>query len=330
MTDPLDTLRLTAAPVAPDPDFAARLRQRLVDALGAPPDDPATLPAISLRGGAMTDTTTDTTNRSVLVPYLAVEGAAAALDWYADVLGAIETTRYVDPADGRIGHAEVTIGGARLMISDAYPEIGVVSPRNHEGSSTAMRLTVVDVDHTFRRAVEEGATALREPADQGYGERAATILDPFGHRWMISQPIDAERTAVAEEERGVGGDGGSWTVTGRRPVEPGYLTLATEDLARARAFFGAVFDWEVEAGSQEGGGHVANTRFPFGFMEGATPSSGPVRLYLRVDDIDAYAARVEAAGGRVLSRQQYPSGGNAECTDDQGFRFDLFQPAPGY
>ena len=107
--------------------------------------------------------------------------------------------------------------------------------------------------------------------------------------------------------------------------------MRTGDLERARAFFGSLFDWQVEPGSQEGGGHIANTRFPMGFMQGEGPSEGgPVTLYFRVDDIEPYAARVEELGGQVLARNQYPSGGNAECVDDQGFRFDLFQPAPGY
>ncbi|HYI61223.1 MAG TPA: VOC family protein [Acidimicrobiales bacterium] len=326
MADPFDALRLPATPVAPDPAFTAALRRRLEAAL-APPPGPEAVPAIQLRGGDAVPPT-ETPVASPLVPYIAVHDAVAALDWYRDVLGAIETTRFTGD-DGRVGHAEVVIGGARLMLSDAYPEIGVRSPLDHEGSSVALHLEVADVDHTFRRAVEEGATSLREPADQGHGNRNATILDPFGHRWMISQPIDAARTAEAEVDRGAGGDGGDWKVTARRPVEPGYIVLRTGDLDRARSFFGALFAWEVEPGSLEGGGHVANTRFPMGFMEGEGDGP-PVTAYFRVDDIEAYAARVEELGGRVLSRATYPSGGNAECVDDQGLRFDLFRPAPGY
>jgi predicted enzyme related to lactoylglutathione lyase len=107
--------------------------------------------------------------------------------------------------------------------------------------------------------------------------------------------------------------------------------MRTGSLERARAFFGTLFAWEVEPGSQEGGGHIANTRFPMGFMTTADAEpTGPVTVYFRVDDIEPYAARVERLGGQVLSRATYPSGGNAECVDDQGFRFDLFQPAPGY
>ena len=333
MADPLDALRLPTAPVAPDPTFAAALRDRLVAALAPEPTDPDAVPAISLRGDT-TVTTTEPTTTHALTPYIAVSDAAAALDWYRDVLGAIETTRFVDPADGRVGHAEVVIGGARLMISDAYPEIGVVSPADQEGSSTSLHLEVVDVDHTYRLATDGGAQVLREPSDQFHGNRNAVIVDPWGHRWMLSQPIDAARAeAAADADPGDFGDVRSYAVTGRQPVEPGYITMRTGDLERARAFFGALFAWEIEPGSQTGGGHIANTRFPMGFMEGDVaddPSDPGITLYFRVDDIEPYATRVEELGGRVLSRADYPSGGNAECVDDQGFRFDLFQPAPGY
>lgn len=332
MADPFDALHLAPRPVSPDPGFAAALRARLVDALAPEPPDPDTVAPISLRGGDTVSTTDTTTTANALTPYIAVHDAAAALDWYRDVLGAVETTRFVGD-DGRIGHAEVVIGGARMMLSDAYPEIGVRSPRDHEGSSLALHLEVVDVDRTYERAVDAGATSQDPPADQGHGNRNATVLDPFGHRWMLSQPLDAARAAAAEAARGVGGDGSDWKVSGRQPVEPGYITMRTSDLTRATTFFGALFAWDVEAGSQEGGGHVANTHFPMGFMESdgdGDGGAGPVRVYFRVDDIEPYATRVTELGGQVLSRNQYPSGGNAECVDDQGFRFDLFQPAPGY
>jgi predicted enzyme related to lactoylglutathione lyase len=149
---------------------------------------------------------------------------------------------------------------------------------------------------------------------------------------MLSQPIDAGRTAVAARERGVGGDGSTWTVTGRAPVEPGYLAMRSSDLDRTRAFYGALFGWQIEAGNVPGGGHVENTTLPMGFAPPAAPPAdgGPVTVYFRVDDIERYAARVVELGGTVLSRATYASGGNATCADDQGFRFDLFQPGPGY
>jgi PhnB protein len=143
---------------------------------------------------------------TALTPYLTVQGAAAALDWYRDAFGAVEGFRVVGD-DGRVGHAEVTIGGARLMLSDEYPEIGVLSPASLGGASAAMHLGVADVDAAFERAVAAGATALQPPADQPHGSRHGTLVDPFGHRWMLSQELEAfdldtyrERTAGSEFE----------------------------------------------------------------------------------------------------------------------------------
>jgi uncharacterized glyoxalase superfamily protein PhnB/predicted enzyme related to lactoylglutathione lyase len=330
VADPLDALRLPATPVAPDPAFRDRLRARLEAAL-VPPVDPADLPAISLRPqeDAVSDTTTTTT--SPLAPYISVADAAAALDWYRDVLGALETTRFVGD-DGRVGHAEVVIGGSTLMLADEYPEIGVHGPLHYGGTSVSLSLEVADVDHTHRLAVEHGAESEREPSDQFHGNRNAIVRDPWGHRWMLTQPISTDRAeAAADADPGDFGDVREFAVSGRPPVEPGYLTMQTGDLERARAFFGALFSWQVEPGSLEGGGHIANTRFPMGFMatDDAAPG-GSVTIYFRVDDIESYATRVTELGGRVLDRHEYPSGGNAECVDDQGFRFDLFRPAPGY
>lgn len=263
-----------------------------------------------------------------LSAYLSIAGAEAAIDWYIDVFGAIETLRFAGD-DGRIGHAELTIGDARLMLADEYPEIDFVGPITRGGTTVTLHLELADVDHTHDRAVAAGAVSERGPADQGHGNRNATVVDPYGHRWMLSQTIDADRSAAAARERGIGGDGNAWKVTARQPVEPGYLVLHTDDLARAGAFYGALFGWVVGSGSVDGGGHVENTTFPLGF---APPGENALvtTVYFRVDDLEHYAAATVALGGRVLSRSEYPSGANAACEDDQGRRFDLWKPAPGY
>lgn len=324
-TDPFTALRLPTTPLAPRPAFVAALRQRLEAAL-APARAEAAPPRPDPEPQETTMSDTQIRTTSVLSPYLIVDGAAAAIDWYRQVLGAVETTRFVGD-DGRIGHAELVIGGARIMLADEYPEMDIVGPAARGGSSVSLHLEVVDVDHSHRLAVETGARSERPPADQGHGNRNATIFDPFGHRWMLSQAIDAERTAAAEAESGRGGDGSTWAVTGRTPVEPGYLVLRTADLERARTFYGEVFAWSVGGGSVEGGGHVENTRFPLGF---SPPADEATIVMFRVDDIEPYAHRIEERGGRVLERHQYPSGASAECVDDQGYRFDLWQAAPGY
>ena len=317
--DPFDDLRLPQVPLAVDPAFAARLRRLLEAALTAPPD-PET--DVTMTDPSTTTTAAATIGSTTLVPYLAVAGAPAAIDWYRDVFGAIETLRFVGD-DGRIGHAELTIGDAKIMLADEYPEIGVVGPTTLGNTSVALHLEVVDVDHTYGRAIEAGAVSLTEPGDQTHGNRNATITDPFGHRWMISQPIDADRieAAKATDTRNVG-----FTVTDRTPVEPGYLVLHSADIPRSTAFFGALFGWEALQGQH--GGHIANTKFPMGL---AGPVEGrSTTVYFRVDDIAPYAARVVELGGRVLQQTEYDSGGNAECEDDQGYRFDLWKPAPGY
>ncbi|MCU1358146.1 MAG: hypothetical protein JWM89_3564 [Acidimicrobiales bacterium] len=335
-TDPFMDLRLPAAPLAPRPAFAGELRARLEAALG--PNTPA--PAARHTTTEATMSTTDASNTDVpttdhpsatsaLTPYLAVDGAAAAIDWYRDVFGAIETLRFAGD-DGRIGHAELAIGTARVMLADEYPEIDVIGPTHRGGTTVSLHLEVVDVDYTYGRAVGAGAHADREPADQGHGNRNATITDPFGHRWMLSQPIDAARAQTAAAVAGQGGDGKDWTVTGRKPVEPAYLTLHTPDLGRARTFYGALFDWEITDGSVPGGGHIANTHFPMGLAPMNDEVGQGGTIYFRVDEIDSYAARVVELGGQVLSVEDHPSGGNAACTDDQGRRFDLFRPNPGY
>ena len=130
--------------------------------------------------------------RSTITPYICVHDARLAIEWYGDIFGAAVSYEPIIQDDGRVGHAEVTIGNATLMLSDEFPEIGVVSPRNHEGSSLALSVTVPDVDDTYTRATAAGATGLRPPEDQFYGERAATLLDPFGHRWMIGTPLETD------------------------------------------------------------------------------------------------------------------------------------------
>lgn len=95
-----------------------------------------------------------------------------------------------DPADGRIGHAELTIGGSVIMLADEYPDFGAVSPDALGGTAVTLHLSTGTVDDDVSRAVTAGATVLRAPTDQSFGERTALLLDPFGHRWMLAQKIE--------------------------------------------------------------------------------------------------------------------------------------------
>ncbi len=118
-------------------------------------------------------------------PYLTVKCAADAIEFYKKAFGAIETMRIGDPG-GKIGHAEIQIGEARLMLSDEYPEMNVLSPETIGGSPVVIHLYVEDVDAMAARAVEAGATVARPVADQFYGDRGGKFTDPFGHHWWIA------------------------------------------------------------------------------------------------------------------------------------------------
>jgi PhnB protein len=192
MTDPFEALRIPYEPRAPREEFARRLRARVVAALGL--DDGDSIPTITLpeRSPTMPATnvrTTPTATATEVTPYLTVADGAAALEWYADAFGAVEQFRVVGD-DGRLGHAEFTIGDARFMVSDEYPEIGVRSPGSLGGTAVALHLSVTAVDALFERAVAAGATSLRPPADQPHGARHGVLVDPYGHRWMLSQPLE--------------------------------------------------------------------------------------------------------------------------------------------
>jgi PhnB protein len=143
-----------------------------------------------------------------VTPYLCIdEGAADAIDFYGKVLGATERMRMGGP-DGRIGHAEVMIGESVIMLSDAYPEMGIVGPKALGGTPVTISVYVEDVDAAFERAVAAGATVARPLEDQFYGDRSGQFVDPFGHRWSIAShvedvsPEEMERRAAEMEPPG--------------------------------------------------------------------------------------------------------------------------------
>jgi PhnB protein len=120
-----------------------------------------------------------------VTPYLLVRGAAKALDWYAQALGARELMRFPLPGGG-IAHAEVMIGDSHVMLADEVPDQGFVGPQTLGGAGVSLMLYVDDVDATFARAVAAGATSRRAVVDQFYGDRSGTLVDPFGHVWTIA------------------------------------------------------------------------------------------------------------------------------------------------
>jgi PhnB protein len=135
-------------------------------------------------------------------PYLSIRGAASAIDFYKDAFGATEEMRMGDP-NGKIGHAEIKIGEARIMLADECPEMGFRSPQEYGGSPVTIHLYVEDVDKLVSHAVAAGAKVLKPVEDQFYGDRAGKLEDPFGHVWYIAThkedvpPEELKRRAAA-------------------------------------------------------------------------------------------------------------------------------------
>ena len=119
-----------------------------------------------------------------VTPYLIVDSATAAIDFYTRAFGAEELFRFEH--EGTIGHAEVRIGTSVVMLADAMPEMGYRSPSAYKGSPVSLMLYVEDSDEVFNRAVTLGAEVVRELRDEFYGDRSGNIKDPFGHVWTIS------------------------------------------------------------------------------------------------------------------------------------------------
>ena len=121
-------------------------------------------------------------------PYLILNDAAKAIDFYKKSFGAVELVRMAMP-DGRIGHAEIKIGDSHLMLADENPEIGARSPQHYGGSPVSVLLYVENVDAVFAQAVSNGAKAVRQPEDMFYGDRSSWVIDPFGHSWYLHTHI---------------------------------------------------------------------------------------------------------------------------------------------
>jgi PhnB protein len=138
-----------------------------------------------------------------VTPYLYIDGASTAIDFYCSVLGATERMRMPGP-DGKIGHAELEIGDSVIMLADANPDIDVRSPKSIGGTPIALHVYVDDVDSVFGQAMEAGAKQLRPVENQFYGDRSGQFEDPFGHRWNVATHVEdippdemAKRAAAA-------------------------------------------------------------------------------------------------------------------------------------
>lgn len=292
-TDPLWILHGDELPVQPDPAFAARLRTRLESALRMP---------TRTEGVDMTDTDVAVAAmpRPAALPYLAVADARAAIDWYVEAFGATLAGEPIVMDDGRIGHAELALSGGLFYLADEFPEVGLRAPAA-EHVSVSLLLQVDDTDAALRRAREAGARVQREPYES-HGSRSATIVDPFGHRWMLSGPLTGADTTI-------------------RHGDVGYVSLRTADAERAAAFYGHVLGWTYDPATRQ----VTNTVLPTGIFAG----DGPATLFCcyAVDDLETARQSIVAAGGTLGGTVEHDFGTTLDATDPVGNAFAVFTPS---
>ena len=124
-----------------------------------------------------------------VMPYLSIDGAAAAIAFYGTVFGAVERMR-MDAPGGKIGHAELEFGESVVMLADASPDMGARSPKEIGGTPVTVMVYVEDVDACFQRALDNGATEKMKVEDQFYGDRAGSFEDPFGHVWHVASHVE--------------------------------------------------------------------------------------------------------------------------------------------
>jgi len=120
-----------------------------------------------------------------LTPYLVMSGASEAIEFYKKVFNATELVRMPMP-NGKVGHAELRVGNSRFMLADEMPEMNMRGPKSLGGSPVGLCVYFEDCDSVFNRAVASGAKVERALADQFYGDRSGTVIDPFGHVWTIA------------------------------------------------------------------------------------------------------------------------------------------------
>lgn len=134
-------------------------------------------------------------NYPQVMPYLIVDGAGEAIEFYKGVLGASERMRIEGP-DGRVGHAELEIGEAVIMLADENPGMSIEGPKSVGGTPVTIHVYLEDADAAFERAVQGGAKPLRAVEDQFYGDRSGQFEDPYGHRWNVATHVED----ISEEE----------------------------------------------------------------------------------------------------------------------------------
>lgn len=124
-----------------------------------------------------------------VTPYLVINDAAGAIEFYKKAFGATEIMRMADPS-GKVGHAEIKIGDSPIMLADEYPEMGARSVQTLGGSPISIMLYVEDVDALGAQATAAGAKLVQPIENKFYGDRSGSFEDPFGYRWHIATHIE--------------------------------------------------------------------------------------------------------------------------------------------
>jgi len=220
----------------------------------------------------------------------------------ADRLTRLNAVLLGDPivmADGRIGHAEIAIGAGVLYLADETPELGLKAPAT-QAVSVSLMLHVPDAGRVLEKARGRGALVQRE-IYENYGSRNATIIDPFGHRWMISGPL---RGSISRIQHG----------------DIGYVSVCTPDAERAAAFYGHVLGWTYDPSTHR----VTNTAEHIGIS--AVDDHPTMFCCYAVDDLAAARQAILDAGGRAGEAREFDFGSAFDATDPLGTVLSVFQP----
>ena len=301
-SDPLSVLHTDDLPVQPDPAFAARLRRHLESALSLPYEGVVMSGTATALSELTEQSAADEAPRPAALPYLSVANARAAIAWYTDAFDAVVVGDPIAMDDGRIGHAEIAMAGGVLYLADEHPELGLKAPAPN-AVSVSLMLHVADTDAVLQQTREHGATVERE-IYENYGTRNATIIDPFGHRWMLSGPT---ATPVAGIQHG----------------DIGYVSVWTPDADCAAAFYGHVLGWTYDPASHQ----VTNAELPTGI----STNTGPPTLFCcyAIDDVQAARIAIAEAGGVPGEIRHTDYGILLDATDPQGVEFAVHQPIAG-
>jgi len=287
--------------------------------------------------------------RTTATPYLSIKGAAAAIEFYKKAFGATEAFRLMQP-DGRVGHAEIDIGGAKIMLADEFPEIGFRSPESLGGSPIVIHLDVEDVDAVARRAVAAGATVVRPVADQFYGDRSGQFRDPFGYTWVLStrkeelSPEEMQRrNDEASRQQSSGSSQEKESPVAAKFIREGFHSItpyliipeASRWIDFVKHAFGAEERFRVKRPGAENIIMHAEVKIGDSMIELADANAQfpptPAAMVLHVDDPDAVFDRAVAAGAtpfQPVADQDYGARGGS-VRDISGNSWHISKPTPG-